>query len=854
MKFGKKLLAAVISVAMAVTMFASAFSASAAGIASSMLTPNQRLIYDELVKTYVTDFSYGSTTSFKLMFKDQFDFDETEAAVETADAFLAVSMFVADYAYALPWIDYEGAVMEEYPLPFVGAVSTQVVFEIELNLVIAMFAVKEEYQGNVGDLYGYKNITIIDPNPATVDTGNLAIGAVATADSTAQNADGTPRDDLATELGNDGDYATRWQAQTNASASTPCWYALDFGEAKSFDKIRMYWETARATEDGFVIQYSDDGEAWTDATIVDKNRTQVKIGNNDEYFDDVVIEPVTARHVRVYVTVAEKVSNVSLYEFEVYSGEVPEIVADPISIEVTKAPDKTEYYAGTYPYVDLTGMELTVTYSDNTTKVMTSSELEAIRGYGSKDVFFAFVDDYTSSISISYLGLETTTPITLIPVEEPLVTNIEVVTAPIGEGLRGIVFNAYDAEGTATELTIAEDAIPVQATNMMGIAVETYALEYMGEKYLAIGLSYAGGGMLEGVIGGMGGEDGDAGLGDILEGGFSIITFMGCAASTVPVVFVDFTLTEDSEYLRNDAYQVISNIPEGTTVAEFKTNFVEDVQLIDYEGNVYADDTVVADGMLLAVNVDGEYINAWYMTCIGAFIAPEDLTLTLTEDSVYLKDDEGRLIFNIAENTTVAEFKTNFVEAVQLTDYEGNVYADDAIVTTGMWVMVNVDGKYQDTLYTTYVEEEFKYTGLTLTDDSVYNLDDVSGYIFNVSANTTVAEFKKNFVEDIMLADDDGNIYDDDDLVGTGAWILSSVDGEGYVDTWYQPVICGDVNGDGKINSTDFMQIRKSFLGTYELGSNAQYLAADTNGDGKINSTDFMQVRRHFLGLFDLYA
>ncbi len=63
----------------------------------------------------------------------------------------------------------------------------------------------------------------------------------------------------------------------------------------------------------------------------------------------------------------------------------------------------------------------------------------------------------------------------------------------------------------------------------------------------------------------------------------------------------------------------------------------------------------------------------------------------------------------------------------------------------------------------------------------------------------------------------------------------------------------GDVNGDGKINSTDFMQIRRQYLGLYDM-TEKQMLLADVNKDGKVNSTDFMQVRRHFLGLFNIFA
>ncbi len=61
----------------------------------------------------------------------------------------------------------------------------------------------------------------------------------------------------------------------------------------------------------------------------------------------------------------------------------------------------------------------------------------------------------------------------------------------------------------------------------------------------------------------------------------------------------------------------------------------------------------------------------------------------------------------------------------------------------------------------------------------------------------------------------------------------------------------GDVNGDGLINSTDFMQIRRYYLGIFTF-TDEQLQAGDVNNDGKVNSTDFMQVRRHFLGLFEI--
>ncbi len=55
----------------------------------------------------------------------------------------------------------------------------------------------------------------------------------------------------------------------------------------------------------------------------------------------------------------------------------------------------------------------------------------------------------------------------------------------------------------------------------------------------------------------------------------------------------------------------------------------------------------------------------------------------------------------------------------------------------------------------------------------------------------------------------------------------------------------GDINGDGKINPTDYIALRKSLLSGIALPKNT----ADINGDGKINSADYVALRMHILGI-----
>ena len=65
----------------------------------------------------------------------------------------------------------------------------------------------------------------------------------------------------------------------------------------------------------------------------------------------------------------------------------------------------------------------------------------------------------------------------------------------------------------------------------------------------------------------------------------------------------------------------------------------------------------------------------------------------------------------------------------------------------------------------------------------------------------------------------------------------------------YKVLIYGDVNGDGKISAADYLQIKDSIMGKYNL--NGVYLkAADTSRDGKITAADYLQVKDSIMGKY----
>lgn len=140
---------------------------------------------------------------------------------------------------------------------------------------------------------------------------------------------------------------------------------------------------------------------------------------------------------------------------------------------------------------------------------------------------------------------------------------------------------------------------------------------------------------------------------------------------------------------------------------------------------------------------------------------------------------------------------------------------------------------------------------LTPTKSSSYTVS--GGYVTKVVAETKLSDFVGNFEtpEYVKVFGSDGKeITDKNAYVGTGCRV-SLMNGDKAVDS-ADVVVLGDISGDGRLTSVDYLRLRAYFGGDYEL-SGANLAAAHIAGRDTVTSVDYLRLRAHFSGDYNIY-
>ncbi len=134
---------------------------------------------------------------------------------------------------------------------------------------------------------------------------------------------------------------------------------------------------------------------------------------------------------------------------------------------------------------------------------------------------------------------------------------------------------------------------------------------------------------------------------------------------------------------------------------------------------------------------------------------------------------------------------------------------------------------------------------LILNSDSSLVID--GEYLTNVGESTPASTIVSNFKnQNVVVLDNFGNIVSGSDICGTGYKVCLIKDGK-TIDS-AEIVVWGDVDGNGKVDSTDYLKIKLVFYGTQSV-KGSYFLAGDVDSSNRIDSTDYIKLKSHFLSL-----
>ncbi len=131
------------------------------------------------------------------------------------------------------------------------------------------------------------------------------------------------------------DAESRWKpttsvqlnAETNLyqnSRLRSAWLALEFEFEVTVSSAKIYWHKECAAEGYYTLQYSSDGEEWTDIPDADYGTRSGDGSWGTPYLDEITFPAVTARYFRVESVAGETADGLgSIYEFELYGNSAP---------------------------------------------------------------------------------------------------------------------------------------------------------------------------------------------------------------------------------------------------------------------------------------------------------------------------------------------------------------------------------------------------------------------------------------------------------------------------------------------------------------------------------------------------
>ncbi|PKM63320.1 MAG: hypothetical protein CVU97_00670 [Firmicutes bacterium HGW-Firmicutes-21] len=211
-----------------------------------------------------------------------------------------------------------------------------------------------------------------------------------------------------------------------------------------------------------------------------------------------------------------------------------------------------------------------------------------------------------------------------------------------------------------------------------------------------------------------------------------------------------------------------------------------------------------------------------------------DTETNITSDSkTFIKVLEGENLITVNNGTvtaTASSGRASFMLGYTTSTAAGSTYV---VYTQPITVILGFEG------------------GLELTSSSDYVIGD---YLTGVTDKTNLSTLLGNFElsENIIVLDKNGTkITSPSAYIGTGCKVMY-MQGEDILDE-ITVVVFGDANGDGIINSADYLFTKRGFLGTLTL-TPLQLKACCLENTSIPTTKDYLKIKRHFLGSFNIFA
>lgn len=236
------------------------------------------------------------------------------------------------------------------------------------------------------------------------------------------------------------------------------------------------------------------------------------------------------------------------------------------------------------------------------------------------------------------------------------------------------------------------------------------------------------------------------------------------------------------------------------------------------------------------------------LCCPVSVFAAEDTTVFATANSTEIQyAGDGSDVFRTAVELELGDSESGIAayvvtvtwdpDVLELTD--GGIYFED-LYSEGYSMIP--DGS------TVVNTQNVAEGSVTVSSGSVYNRASSDGVLFllefrpkNVTAETkvTVTLGSKNVTAENALSSEDKRITN---VTEETSLTLSVSE---------RKTLRGDINGDGAINATDYILLKRHVLRSHTL-ADGQRQAADINSDGRINATDYILLKRHVLKTYTI--